>query len=45
MLNGIRSIKKEMEYIYTISSFLENIEEPIGIISIGIEVQNAISRI
>ena len=45
MLNGIRLVKKEIEYIYTISNFLENIEEPIGIASIGIEVQNVISRI
>ena len=45
ILNSIRPIRKEIEYIYTISNFLENIEEPIGIASIGIEVQNAISRI
>ena len=45
ILNGVRPIRKEMEYIYTISSFLGNIEEPIGIVSIGIEVLNAISRI
>ena len=44
-LNGVRPIRKEMEYTYTTSSFLGNIEEPIGIASIGIEVQNAISKI
>ena len=45
MLNGIRLTRKEIEYIYTISNFLKNIEEPIGIASVGIKVQNAISRI
>ena len=45
MLNSIRYIRKEIEYIYIASSFLRNIEELIGIASIGIKMQNAISRI
>ena len=38
MIGGVRLARKEMECTYIVSSFLGNIEEPIGIASIGIKV-------